>query len=191
MNQTLNENGYLPSSVRHLMLRYSRQTLQAITAGTEPPSCPKELTEPPYGTEKRGIFVTLRRKGDLRGCIGHIEARVPLSRGIPEVTTKSALEDYRFPPVTADEVSEISIEISILTPMKPVSGYDEIVLGRDGILLKRGFQSAVFLPQVAVEQGWTLEQTLTALSRKAGLDSQAWRSPDVNFETFQAVHFSE
>lgn len=176
---------------RTAMLKFSRSVLDHVTGGGSEPSVPELLSVSPYTTEKRGIFVTLRRNGELRGCIGHIEPRLPLSEGIAVLTRKSALEDYRFLPVQAAEVPEITIEISVLTPMVPVAGYGEIVIGRDGIVLTQGYRSAVFLPQVATEQGWDLAQTLTALSRKAGLSPDAWRDPETRFETFQALHFSE
>jgi len=103
---------------------------------------------------------------------------------------QSAFEDPRFKPVTLRELPDLDIEISVLTPMKPVSGPGEIVVGRDGVLLRKGGRSAVFLPQVAPEQGWGRDEMLNHLSQKAGLPSGAWRE-GASFETFQAIVFGE
>ena len=103
---------------------------------------------------------------------------------------QSAFEDPRFSPVTAKELPDLEVEISVLTPMKPVSGPNEIVVGRDGVLLRKGGRSAVFLPQVAPEQGWGRDEMLSHLSQKAGLPPNAWRE-GASFQTFQAIVFSE
>ena len=180
-------------------LRYSRAVLESGVRNRRPtgvgerddPVEPDELARDPWCQKKRGLFVTLRKGGDLRGCIGHIEPRLPLLRAVAEITLKSALDDYRFPPVTEDELPEIRIEISILTEPRSVPGADDIRIGTDGVILSSGGRSAVFLPQVAAEQGWNLSQTLTALSRKAGLPPAEWRSDSARFQTFQAVYFNE
>ena len=100
-------------------------------------------------------------------------------------------KDYRFPPVVPSELSDIKIEISVLTSPEKVGTWTDIVLGRDGIVLNVAGRQSVFLPQVAPEQGWTLEDTLMHLSLKAGLDSDAYKRKDAIFEVFQAEVFSE
>jgi AmmeMemoRadiSam system protein A len=102
----------------------------------------------------------------------------------------AALEDPRFQPMTSGELDEVEVEISALTPMREVAGPDEIVLGRHGVLLKKGRHSAVYLPQVASQQGWNLEQTLNHLARKAGLPTNGWRE-GATFEVFEATVFPE
>jgi AmmeMemoRadiSam system protein A len=138
-----------------------------------------------------GLFVTLRVGENLRGCIGHIVGRLPLREALPELTRAAAFEDPRFPPVRAGEFGQIRIELSLLSPPEPVGGWRDIEIGRHGMILSLLGRQAVFLPQVATEQGWGLEETLSALSRKAGLEPAAWRSPDCRFQVFEAVHFAE
>jgi len=141
---------------------------------------------------KSGVFVTYRKHGDLRGCIGDILPTRTRFEAIVARAISSASEDSRFPPVTPEEVGQIEIEISVLTPPRPVAGPEEIRLGRDGILLHLdGRMRAVYLPQVAPEQGWTLEETLTHLSRKGGLAPGTWRTDRVSFKTFEAEVFAE
>lgn len=147
-------------------------------------------TDNPKFLEKRGAFVTLHQNSELRGCIGYIKPFKPLIDTIVENTINASTNDLRFPPVTAADLDQIDIEISALTVPKEISSIDEIVLGRDGIILKKGPYNSVFLPQVAPEQGWDLETTLTYLAQKAGLGSDAWKK-DCTFYTFEAEVFSE
>jgi AmmeMemoRadiSam system protein A len=114
----------------------------------------------------------------------------PLATLVGTMALQSAFEDTRFNPVTLKELPDLEIEISVLTPMKPVSGFTDIVVGRDGVLLQKGGRSAVFLPQVAPEQGWERDEMLDNLSMKAGLPAGGWRE-GARFSTFQALVFSE
>jgi hypothetical protein len=144
----------------------------------------------PILREPRGVFVTLKKRGDLRGCIGRMVPDRPLAELVGAMALQSAFEDPRFSPVTPRDLPDLEIEISVLTPMKPVSGPNDIVVGRDGVLLQKGGKSAVFLPQVAPEQGWGRDEMLSHLSQKAGLPSGAWRD-GASFLTFQAIVFGE
>ena len=144
----------------------------------------------PAAMESRGVFVTLKKRDCLRGCIGHMMPDRPLAPLVGMMALQAAFEDPRFSRLTLQEVPELEIEISVLTPMKPVSGFGDIVVGRDGVLLQKGGCSAVFLPQVAPEQGWGLEEMLDNLSCKAGLPASAWRE-GACFYTFQAEVFGE
>jgi AmmeMemoRadiSam system protein B/AmmeMemoRadiSam system protein A len=137
-----------------------------------------------------GVFVTLHKNGRLRGCIGEIIPRRPLYKAVIAQAVNSAFHDPRFRPLNASEFKDIDIEISALTPPHPVKSWQDIVIGRDGIILEARGHSAVFLPQVATEQGWTLPQTLSYLSRKAGLPADAWKK-DAKFKVFQAIVFGE
>ena len=142
--------------------------------------------------EKRGVFVTLRKNEQLRGCIGMILPEKPLAEAVVDMAIESATADPRFPPVSFRELKEIKIEISVLTVPKRVKDYQEIELGRDGVIVKRGFQQGVFLPQVATETGWTKEEFLENLcSHKAGLPRDAYKDKDTELYTFQAQVFSE
>jgi MEMO1 family protein len=143
-----------------------------------------------------GVFVTLnrrgqagRRKGELRGCIGTLEAREPLVDAIVH-SAVSAAHDPRFPALTAGELKEITIEISVLSPLRRVSGPDAVRIGTDGVLLTKDGYQAVFLPQVATEFGWSLDTLLTQLSVKAGLPPDGWRH-GAQLETFTAQVFGE
>ncbi len=144
----------------------------------------------PAAMVARGVFVTLKKRGSLRGCIGHMMPDRPLAPLVGMMALQAAFEDPRFSRLTLPEVPELEVEISVLTPMKPVSGPGDIVVGRDGVLLQKGGCSAVFLPQVAPEQGWGLEEMLDNLSCKAGLPASAWRK-GASFSTFQAEVFGE
>ncbi|MEK7374300.1 MAG: AmmeMemoRadiSam system protein A, partial [Thermodesulfobacteriota bacterium] len=144
----------------------------------------------PAAMEQRGVFVTLKKHGNLRGCIGRMIPDRPLATLVGAMALQSAFEDARFRQVALEEVPKLEIEISVLTPMKPVSGPGDIVVGRDGVLLQKGGRSAVFLPQVAPEQGWGRDEMLNQLSLKAGLPPGAWRE-EARFSTFQALVFGE
>jgi AmmeMemoRadiSam system protein B/AmmeMemoRadiSam system protein A len=138
----------------------------------------------------RAAFVTLKKNARLRGCIGDIFPRRPLYRSVIANAINAAVNDRRFAPVKADECSDIKIEISALTPPEPVQSYDQIRIGTDGVVLRKNGKSAVFLPQVAPEQGWDLNQTLTRLSLKAKLPADAWKE-GAGFLVFQADVFGE
>ncbi|HUW19966.1 MAG TPA: AmmeMemoRadiSam system protein B [Sedimentisphaerales bacterium] len=138
----------------------------------------------------RAAFVTLKKNSRLRGCIGDIFPQRPLYRSVITNAINAALNDRRFIPVTKDEYSTLTIEISALTPPEPVDSYRQIRIGTDGVVLSKDDRSAVFLPQVAPEQGWDLNQMLTQLSLKAGLPYDAWKE-GASFQVFQADVFGE
>jgi len=149
----------------------------------------------PAGTSRLdqpgGAFVTLHKHGDLRGCIGYIEYPGPLRRAVNEVARKAAFEDPRFSPLTPDELRSVSIEISVLTPLRRIKGMDDVVVGRDGLLIElRGYRG-LLLPQVATEYGWDAEEFLENTARKAGLPRTAWRDPAAELFAFSAEVFSE
>lgn len=140
--------------------------------------------------QQMGAFVTLRKHGRLRGCIGEIFPRRPLVEAVSEQAVNAAFHDPRFPKLREDELLDIKIEISALTAPQKVGSYEDIKIGRHGMVLSRDMRSAVFLPQVAVEQGWDRDTTLAQLCLKAGLPEDAWRS-GCEFHVFEAVVFSE
>ena len=149
------------------------------------------FSDDPYYDKELGLFVTLHIDGMLRGCIGFIQGFKPLRSSLFEMAEAAAFHDHRFMPLTEDELDLVEIEISILTELTEVNDYHDIIIGTDGILLKQGMRQAVFLPQVAPEQGWDLDTTLRHLSRKAGLPPSAYKDPATTFEVFQADVFSE
>jgi MEMO1 family protein len=138
----------------------------------------------------QGVFVTLRKNGELRGCIGRIPPEFKLGQTVGEMALQAAFNDPRFPPVQLSEVKNLEIEISALTPMKSIGSSDEIVVGRDGVLLTKGNNSAVFLPQVAPENHWNRDEMLDHLCAKAGMAAGCWKR-DAKFQIFQAEVFSE
>ena len=145
----------------------------------------------PAMNQVMGGFVTLTLDGDLRGCIGEIFPRRPLVQVVLDHALDAAFEDPRFSPLTAKEFQRVRIEISALTKPVPVASYKDIEIGRHGMVLEVGSRSAVFLPQVATEQGWDLPTTLSYLAQKAGLPPDAWMEPQAKFTVFEAIVFHE
>lgn len=138
-----------------------------------------------------GAFVTLRKKSQLRGCIGTMSSTRELVESVRELAQTSAFADPRFPPLKPEELADTTIEISVLSPLERVSSPDDVVVGRDGIQIVAPPRSGVLLPQVATEQGWDRETFLTHTCLKAGLPGDAWRSNQVEIYRFSAVVFSE
>ena len=122
-----------------------------------------------------GSFVTINSGGHLRGCIGLIEAAGPLWRTVQSMAVAAAAEDPRFSPVRPEELSDLHIEISVLSPLEEISSLKQIEVGRHGILIRKGFNQGLLLPQVAVEHGWGLEEFLRNTCYKAGLNPDAWK----------------
>jgi MEMO1 family protein len=177
----------LQSSDKKALLAIARQSLQRFLAtGT----LPYARDVAPRLRVLQGAFVTLKEGGELRGCIGHLLGDFPLSLTTSWMAVQAGAYDTRFPPVTAKELNGIEIEISVMTPMRTISRPTDIVLGRDGVVIQKGGRSAVFLPQVATEQGWGLAEMLDNLCLKAGLPRDAWKS-GMQFRVFQADVFSE
>ncbi len=140
---------------------------------------------------KCGAFVTIHIRGRLRGCIGYIQGVKPIPETIIDMARASAFKDPRFPPLRAEEYDAIDIEISVLSPIEPVTDIREIVVGRDGLIISRGFNSGLLLPQVPTEQGWDLETFLQQTCYKAGLPPAAWREKGTKIEKFSAQVFGE
>jgi len=174
-------------SDKRALLTFARKTIsQAFLTDTVPLArgFNANLQQP------RGVFVTLKKKGELRGCVGRIIGDEPLCKLVGAMAIQAAFNDRRFSPLTADELNDIEIEISVLTPVKQISGAADIVVGRDGVLLTKEGYSAVFLPQVPTEQGWNRDEMLDNLCLKAGLTAGSWKE-GAQLSTFQAVVFSE
>lgn len=139
--------------------------------------------------ERRGAFVTLKTKGRLRGCIGLMESDRPLIDTVVRLAPRAALEDSRFPPLETEELSELSVAISVLTPLEPIDGPERIVIGKHGVQLAEGAHRAVFLPEVAVDQGWDVRELLKRLAAKAGLEPGL--RPGTRLWIFSTESFSE
>lgn len=179
----------LGPDARAALLTHIRAALRAWLGSRElredTTGLPDELLRP------AGAFVTLHKRGRLRGCIGTFQADEPLARIAVRMGAAAAVNDPRFPPLTLQELDECEIEISVLSPPRPVSGPDEIEVGVHGVQLGKGARRGVFLPQVAPEQGWDRDTMLDHLCEKAGLPAETWRQGTVELEVFTAEVFSE
>jgi len=183
------ENQMLTEKEKKQLLKIARDTLEARLSGKKffLPEIKNPLLE-----EKRGVFVTLKKNGRLRGCIGYIQPVEPLAKAVSKMAVQSAAADPRFSPVTHDELKEITIEISALTVPVKIRDAEEIAMGRDGVIVKKGWSQGVFLPQVAEETGWSKEEFMDNLCmHKAGLPRDAWKNSSTEIYTFQAEVFSE
>ena len=177
----------LTAEERRQLLQFARRTVEAATAGKPLPE--PELTE---GLKAQGAaFVSLFKKGELRGCIGHIRAHGPLWESVRDMARSAALEDDRFSPVRPEEVGDLSIDISVLTPMRTISGPGDIEVGRDGLYIRKGGYTGLLLPQVASKRGWSAEHFLEQTCVKAGLPKSAWKEGDAELFAFSAEVFEE
>jgi AmmeMemoRadiSam system protein B/AmmeMemoRadiSam system protein A len=145
--------------------------------------------ESPILKENRGAFVTIHKRGELRGCIGYIEGQGPLHKTIEKMAEAAAFKDPRFTPVKEKELPELEIEISVLTPLKKITDVNEIQVGKHGIYIKKGWSSGLLLPQVATEYGWDRQTFLEHTCQKAGLPSNAWKEKDTEIYIFSADIF--
>ncbi len=182
------ENEFTPAE-RQALLDLARLTVETVATSRQRPA----WTNPLPGLErKRGAFVTLRKNGHLRGCIGHFDANMPIHQTVIEMAIAAATQDHRFPPVSASELSELDYEISVLSPLRKIDDWRQIQLGKHGVQVARGFRRGVFLPQVATETGWNLDQFMGELcSQKAGLAPDAWKDPKTDLYVFTAEIFSD
>jgi AmmeMemoRadiSam system protein A len=172
---------------RAALLGIARAALRHRLAGGPAPELPQDgpLAGP------RGAFVTLRRSGELRGCIGAIAAREPLARAVARLAVAAAIEDPRFPPVSEDELGDLTISISVLGAPRRLEDPSALQIGRDGATVQLGWHRGVLLPCVAVEHGWDAEELLRHTCLKAGLWPDAWKEPGATVEIFSAQEFAE
>jgi AmmeMemoRadiSam system protein A len=173
---------------RVLLLRIARAAIAAHVN----PQCQAAIShlQSAILTQPGGAFVTLHKRGDLRGCIGHIECREPLGQVIPRMAVAASSSDPRFPPLSPDELLEIDLEISLLGPLERIAGPQHVVVGRDGLVVERGWQRGLLLPQVATEWGWDADAFLGHTCKKAGLPPDAWKT-DARVWRFEAEVFGE
>jgi AmmeMemoRadiSam system protein A len=152
-----------------------------------------ELSENDPGLQQEmGAFVTLNKHGELRGCIGNLVASQPIYLTVKDMAVEAAADDPRFAKLTLSELKDVEIEISVLSPLKRVDSAQSIELGKHGVLVRKGYQNGVFLPQVATETGWSKEEFLNNLcAHKAGIAADAWKDKDTQLYIFTAEVFSE
>jgi len=178
----------LEDSARRELLALARRTLESYMVEREIPLC---IPNHSALKERAGAFVTLRRGTELRGCIGQVLPDAPLFLTVQRCAVSAALEDTRFAPVAAEELPEITIEISVLSQLERVRDPAAIEVGRHGLMVSRGGRRGLLLPQVAAEYGWDLETFLAQTCRKARLPPDAWRDSGTAIEAFAADFFSE
>src|SRR5690349_23980740 len=159
---------------RRLMLQLARDAIASHVRGTPAPPASAAPSTGPLAAPG-GAFVTLHTRGALRGCIGHIEANEPVGQVIARCAIAACSEDPRFAPISAAELDELELELSLLGPLEPIAGPAEIEIGRHGLVIERGWHRGRLLPQVAVEWNWDAETFLAHTCHKAGLPKNAWR----------------
>ena len=181
-------SGTLSIESQQLLLKTARQSIESYLQSRTMPA-------PPAADialfEKRGVFVSLHKAGKLRGCIGYLTSEYPLYQSIPDAAVAAATRDPRFGPVKIEEIAEIEIEISVLTPLERIESVDEIEIHVHGLYITFGKQAGLLLPQVATEHSLNRVQFLELTCRKAGLPTDAWHDPEVAVYVFGAQVFVE
>lgn len=174
---------------QRILLDIARRAIIAAVSGRGP--MPEEERAEEGLNRHCGCFVTIRRHGRLRGCLGHFTSERPLWRMIAEQAVDSATADPRFPAMSPAELHDFTLEISVLTPLHPIGSIDEIEIGRHGLFIIRGHRRGVLLPQVATEHGWDRLTFLSQTCVKAGLPHDAWREPATSILVFSAEVFHD
>jgi len=187
--RTMGEERMLSDAQRKRLLEIARESIISYVRDGKR----KRFTEgDPVLNQPMGAFVTLHEAGELRGCIGNMVGQGPLYQTIADMAIEAATGDPRFQKLSPGEIDKISLEISVLSPLRKVKNTDEIKIPGHGVIVKRGFNSGVYLPQVAMETGWNKEEFLTSLcAQKAGLKPDAWKDPSTEIYIFTAEVFGE
>ena len=178
----------LSTADKQLLLHVARDSIEAHLKGKAATSV---KTDSAVLCEARGAFVSLHRQGQLRGCIGFIEAVKPLLQTVREMAASAAFHDPRFRPLQADELADLEIEISVLSPLRLIKNTDEIEVGKHGLYIVRGLNRGLLLPQVATQYHWNRLQFLEQTCYKAGLPPDAWKDPQTQIYVFSAAVFSD
>lgn len=179
----------LTSEEKAILLKAARQSIQAVFGESEEPTA--EYDKYPDLRIKSGAFVTLTINKNLRGCIGYIWAEMSIFETVCEAAVQAAFRDPRFMPLSYTEFDLINIEISVLSDSKKINNYDEIEIGKHGLILNHQGRRGLLLPQVAVENHFSRERFLNAICEKAGFESYLWQKQKLNIEIFTADIFSE
>ncbi|HNX38572.1 MAG TPA: AmmeMemoRadiSam system protein A [Candidatus Cloacimonadota bacterium] len=168
------------------LLAYARACIASRFDGIQP-----HLSQESEYREKKGIFVSLHERGELRGCIGYVTGIKPLGDSIRDMAQAAAFRDSRFPALRAGELKGLEIEISVLSELILISGPEDVIIGRDGLLLEHPYGSGLLLPQVATDWNWDARTFVGQVCRKAGLNKQAWKDKDAQLYRFTAEVFGE
>jgi AmmeMemoRadiSam system protein A len=176
----------LTDAQKHALVELARRSVIATVSGIAPPTLSVTLPD------ASGVFVTIKRRGELRGCLGTLQCHRGLAGEVARCAADAATEDPRFPPVSMDELPDVAVEVSVLGPLEPIDPRDPgaIVVGRHGLVAERGVRRGLLLPQVATEWDWNVEQFLQQTCLKAGLDPDAWQH-DARIFRFEAEVIGE
>jgi AmmeMemoRadiSam system protein A len=189
-----NMNFTITGEEREVLLKDARETIAAVLENRNPVYSRRPETKGTGASslkEPCGAFVTLHKKGQLRGCIGRMASPDPLEKTVRTMAAEAAFRDPRFPPLAGDELDACRIEISVLSPMEPCADPRQVKVGIHGIYLVHRGRSGVLLPQVPVEQGWNLDEYLDYICVKAGLPPGSCDEPGAKLFTFTATVFGE
>jgi AmmeMemoRadiSam system protein A len=178
----------LSTADKQLLLHVARDSIEAHLKGK---SATPVKTESAVLCEARGAFVSLHRQGQLRGCIGYLDAVKPLLQTVREMAAAAAFHDPRFRPLQASELADLEIEISVLSPMRLIKSTDEIEVGKHGLYIVKGLNRGLLLPQVATQYRWDRLPFLEQTCCKAGLPPDAWKDPDTKIYVFSAAVFAD
>ena len=173
----------LSATDQELLFRVARESIQTYLKGDQ--AVLPQNTSPGL-SQLMGVFVTLNRHGRLRGCIGYLEAVKPLLEAVQEMAIAAAFRDPRFPPLKEEELADLEVEISILSPMRQIKNIEDIQVGHHGLYLEQGHRKGLLLPQVATEYGWDRLTFLKQTCTKAGLPQDAWKDPATRIYAFSA-----
>jgi uncharacterized protein len=178
---------------KNVLLQIAKQSIESAIKGVQTDKIQVQINSPEL-KKKHGTFITLRKHGKLRGCIGLLSSKIPLYKLVSEMAVSAATEDPRFQHnrIQPSELDDLEIEISVLSPLQKIGNPLDMELGKHGIYIKKGFRNGCFLPQVATETGWTKEEFLSQCCRtKADLPPDAWKEKDTDIYVFTAEIISE
>ena len=178
----------LSEEQKQKMLLVVREVIQGELSGN--PGFQKTKLDDDIFNAHYGLFVTLKISGQLRGCIGYVEGVKALREAVPEMAREAAFHDPRFYPLNNEEFAKIEVEISVLYPLEKINDISEISVGRDGLVMERGFHKGLLLPQVATEYHWDRKRFLNETCRKAGMESYCWEN-DAKVFRFEAEVFGD
>jgi AmmeMemoRadiSam system protein A len=187
------ETQFLTSGEEQTLLRVARLTLEKWIIEKKYPS-DKDLESFQISSaleQKTGVFVSIHKLGELRGCIGYVTGTTSILQSVIENTMNAATKDPRFPPVVPEELDIVDLEISVMTPLAEVKDIETIEVGKDGLVVERGFHKGLLLPQVAKEWGWDRYEFLEQTCRKAGLPGDAYQKKETKIWRFSAQVFGE
>ncbi len=178
----------LKSKEKKILLDIAHKAIVAVVR--EEDTTPEPREEKALNT-RSGCFVTIKQDDELRGCIGNFQSDLPLFKEVAEMAAASACKDPRFYPLQEDEINNISIDISVLSPLEKIDSIESIEIGTHGIYLEKGYYRGVLLPQVATEHNWDRETFLKQTCIKAGLPTDSWEAEETDIYIFSAEVFSD